>query len=180
MSHIVSAVFHNARDARDAVDWLRDNGVPHSAISVVSRQSADYTGTTGVHDHLEDDEATDEAAEAGKGALVGAGVGAGVGVFFGLAAAAIPGVGPFITAGALASAFGTTGGAAVAGAIVGGTSGGLAGAFSRWGLNEAESRYYAGEVEYGGTYVGVDLNQAGVSQATVTEAFRRFNGRFSS
>ncbi len=178
MSEIVSAVFHDPQDAQRAVDWLRDNGVPTSAMSVVSRHQGDYSAT-GVHD-MDDDETVDHADDAGKGALTGLGIGAGVGALFGLAAAAIPGVGPFITAGALANALGATGGAVAAGAIVGGTSGGLAGAFSHWGLNEAESRYYAGEVESGGTYVGVDLVRANVSRETVAEAFRRYNGRFSS
>ena len=119
-----------------------------------------------------------DASDAGKGALSGAAVGAGVGALFGLAALAIPGVGPFITAGALASALGTTGGAVAAGAIVGGTSGGIAGALSHWGLNEAESKYYAGEIERGGTYVGVDVANSNLTESEVRAAFDRFNGQY--
>ena len=172
--NLVSAVFNDGNDAQRAVDWLRDNGVPESAISVVARRGED-------HDRVGDtsydtDEAADQASEAGKGALTGAGIGAGVGALFGLAAAAIPGIGPFITAGALSTALGAAGGGAVSGAIVGGSSGALAGALSRWGLSSDESTHYAGEVERGGTYVGVDLSTSSISRDSVLDAFRRFNG----
>ena len=174
-SRVISAVFDDAQDAQRAVNWLRQNGITDSAISVVSRRGNDYDASN-IDD---DDEAADDAADAGKGALTGLGVGAAAGALFGLAAAAIPGVGPFITAGALAHVLGAAGGGAAAGAIVGGTSGALAGALSHWGLNEAESKYYASEVERGGTWVGVDLSQTTVGTDTVLEAFRRFNGRFA-
>ena len=172
--NLVSAVFNDGNDAQRAVDWLRDNGVSESAISVVARRSDDYDrmGDT-AHDT---DEAADQAAEAGRGALAGAGVGAGVGALFGLAAAAIPGIGPFITAGALTAALGVTGGAAASGAIVGGSSGALAGALSRWGMSSEESTHYAGQVERGGTYVGVDLARTNLDRQSVIDAFRRFNG----
>jgi len=175
---VISAVFNDAQDAQRAVNWLRENGAADNAISVVSRQGENYNAQGDLSDDY--DEAADDAADAGKGALTGLGVGAATGALFGLAAAAIPGVGPFITAGALAHVLGAAGGGAAAGAIVGGTSGALAGAFSHWGLNEAESKYYAGEVERGGTWVGVDLRQTALDRNTVIDAFRRFNGRFSS
>jgi len=180
MADIVSAVFSNHRDAQDAVDWLRSNGVSNDAISILARNSNDVYDTGYTTDDDDADEAADDAADAGKGALTGVGVGAAVGALFGLAAAAIPGVGPFITAGALASALGPSLGGAAAGAIVGGTSGGLAGALSHWGLNEAESKYYAGEVERGGTYVAVDLDRTSVNRSTIIDAFKRYNGRFAS
>jgi hypothetical protein len=173
MANIVSAVFPDRGDAERAVDWLRDSGCPDSAITVLARDES-YTTT----DYDKGVERKEDAKDAGKGALAGAGVGAGVGALFGLAAAAIPGIGPFITAGALANALGITGGAAAAGAIVGGTSGGIAGALSHWGLNEADSRYYAGEVERGGTYVGVDLSQTNLTETDVRAAFDRFNGTY--
>jgi len=180
MSDIVSAVFSNNQDAQDAVDWLRSNGVSNDAVSILARNANNDAVDTGNIIDDDADEAADDAADAGKGALTGVGVGAAVGALFGLAAAAIPGVGPFITAGALASALGPAAGGAAAGAIVGGTSGGLAGALSHWGLNEAESKYYAGEVERGGTYVAVDLDRTSVNRSTILDAFRRFNGRFAS
>jgi len=165
MADRVSAVFTDRKDAERAVDWLRENDVPKDAISVISPQAQ---------------EKREDAQDAAKGAGTGAAVGAGVGALFGLAAALIPGVGPFITAGALAHLLGVTGGAMASGAIVGATSGGLAGALSHWGLNEAESKYYAGEIERGGTWVGVDLDKADTSKSTIQEAFRRYNGRFAT
>jgi hypothetical protein len=177
MADIVSAVFDNAEDAQSAVTWLRNNGVPESALSIVARRHDDIAATGDVADHYDD---ADDAEDASKGALTGAGVGAGVGALFGLAAAAIPGIGPFITAGALAHVLGTAGGAAAAGAIVGGTSGGVAGALSHWGLNEAESNYYAGEIDRGGTMVGVDVSQTTLDRATIADTFRQHHGRFAT
>lgn len=171
----VSAVFDDMDDARDAINWLEENGVPRAAITVVARQQD--TAAVGDEASRDEDEAADDAREMGSGALAGAGVGAGVGALFGLAAAAIPGVGPFIAAGALANALGVTAGAAVSGAIVGGTSGGIAGALAHWGLNESESRHYAGEVERGGIFVGVDTTQATLGVDTIEDAFRRYHGR---
>lgn len=168
--NVVSAVF----------DELRGMRIPDAAVSIVARRGEDYDATGDVsHDT---DEAADRAADAGKGALTGAGIGAAVGALFGIAAFAIPGVGPFITAGALASALGAAGGAAASGAIVGGSAGALTGALTNWGMNETEARYYAGEVERGGTYVGVDLSQTGMAmdRSQVLDVLRRCNGRIYS
>lgn len=170
---IVSAVFDNESKARDAVDDLRSIGVSESALSVISRRGDEHFDA----DVDEHDDTGEHAAHAGEGALAGAGIGAATGAIFGLAAAAIPGIGPFITAGALATALGTTAGAAASGAIVGGTSGALAGAMSRWGMSEEESNYYAGEVERGSVYVGVDLGQTTISQDTAMDILRRHGGR---
>jgi uncharacterized protein (TIGR02271 family) len=167
MPDVVSAVFSHREDAERAISTLLKIGVPREAVSVIAR----HEGEGGEGD------AGGGAADAGKGALTGLGVGAGVGALFGLAALAIPGVGPFIAAGALAQVLGLTGGAIASGAIVGGATGGLAGALSHWGLNEAEAKHYAGEVERGGTYVGVDLRRANVDRDAVVQALRRFNGR---
>ncbi|HTE17047.1 MAG TPA: YsnF/AvaK domain-containing protein, partial [Armatimonadota bacterium] len=117
------------------------------------------------------------AGEAGGGLASGLGVGAGVGALFGLAALLIPGGGPLIAAGPLAAALGVGAGTVAAGAIVGGAAGGLAGALSHWGLSEAEAHHYAGEVERGGTYVGVDLDRSNVGREGVLSAFRSHNGR---
>lgn len=174
---LVSAVFNHEKDAQSAVDWLRDRGVPESAISVLARHEGE-THATNMNDDY--DEAGDDAADAGKGALTGVAVGAGTGALLGLAAVTLPVVAPFMAVGALATSLGVVGGTAAAGAIVGGASGALAGALSHWGLNEAESKYYAGEVERGNTFVGVDMSQTVLTRDEVTDAFRRFNGHFSS
>lgn len=181
MRNVVSAVFDNERDAQTAVEWLSDNYMSDGAISVVRRHDGDM-GVKGGATTLERpaNTATECGADAGNGALAGLGIGAGVGVLFGLAAVMIPGIGPFITAGALGTYLGTAGGAAAAGAIVGGSSGALAGALAHWGLNEAESKYYASQVDRGGTFVAVDIDQTNLDQSTVLEAFRRYNGRFAS
>ena len=173
MTNIVSAVFDDRDDAQNAVEWLRSQGVNEDAISIASQRGNDVDADMG-----EQSGGGGDAADAGKGALSGLGIGAGVGALFGLAAAAIPGVGPFITAGALSAALGPMAGGAAAGAIVGGTSGGLAGALSTWGLSEDESKHYAGEVERGGTYVGVDVSRSALTADSVRDAFRRYNGRF--
>lgn len=171
--NVVSAVFDDASDAQRAVDELRSLQIPESAISIVARRGNDYD-VSGDLSH-DTDEAADEATDTGKGALTGAGIGAAVGALFGLAAFAIPGAGPFIAAGTLASALGS-------GVVVGGASGALAGALTHWGMNDREAHYYAGEVERGGTYVGVDLSQMGLAmdRSQVVDILRRCNGRIYS
>jgi hypothetical protein len=172
----VTAVFPDRHDAENAVEWLRDQGVPDSQISILARRDedtaamADRTGA----ERVDDDAGSDMARGAGTGLAAGAGIGA----LFGLAAVAIPGIGPFITAGALAEILGVTGGAAAAGALVGGTSGAIAGALSKWGLDQADANYYGSEVERGGYFVAADLVGTPVTESEARDAFRGFNGRF--
>jgi hypothetical protein len=178
MKNRVTAVFANRRDAEQAVDWLRSQGVPNDNISVLAQQTEDTAAMaerTGA-ERVDDDPGSDMARGAGTGLAAGAGVG----LLFGLAAAAIPGVGPFITAGALVNALGVTGGAAAAGAIVGGTSGAIAGALSKWGLDQADANYYGSEVERGGVFVAADLDGTRLSRADAEQALRNFNGRFAT
>lgn len=170
--NVVSAVFEDREAAREAIEALRDLGVSDAAFSVVSRQP--------------EEEAVETAAPAepelrpGLAALDGGGVGAAVGALFGLVSAAIPGAGPFITAGWLAQVLGVAAGSAASGAIVGGTSGALAGVIAHLGVTDAESRFYAGEVERGGVYLGVDLSQTAVDRGTVQGSLERHGGRQSS
>jgi hypothetical protein len=173
----VAGVFDDRDDAEKAIDWLRSKGVPNDNISVMARNDQDTTAMakrTGA-ERVDNDPGSDVARGAGTGLAAGAGVGA----LFGLAAAMIPGVGPFITAGALAHALGAAGGGAVAGAIVGGTSGAIAGALSKWGLDQADAKYYGGEVEKGATFVAVDLDGTTLTRSEVEDAFRRFHGRWA-
>jgi len=177
MTSRVSAVFDDRGDAERAVDWLRSRGVPNDAISIMASNPGDTAAMadrTGA-ERVDDDPGSDMARGAGTGLAAGAGVGA----LFGLAAAFIPGIGPFITAGALANALGAAGGGAVAGAIVGGTSGAVAGALSKWGLDQADAKYYGGEIERGATFVAVDLDGASLTRSEVEDAFRRFHGRWA-
>jgi hypothetical protein len=166
--NVISAVFENRDAAGEAIQALRDLGVGDAAFSVVSRQPEEETP-----------EVTPAAPELrpGLAAVDGAGVGAAVGALFGLASAVIPGAGPFITAGALAQALGAVAGSAASGAIVGGTSGALAGVIAHLGVTEAESRFYAGEVERGGVYLGVDLAQTVLDRGTVQGILERHGGR---
>jgi hypothetical protein len=173
----VSAVFDNYRDAGQAIDWLREHGVPNDNISVLARQSdettsfAERTGAQQV--------AKDPGSDVARGAGTGLAAGAAVGALFGLAAATIPAFTPFLAAGALLNALGLVGGSAAAGAIVGGTSGAIAGALSKWGLDQADAHYYASEVERGAVFVAVDLDGTPLTREEVEKAFKRFNGRFS-
>ena len=169
---IVSAVFDDHDEAQRAVDALRELGISTDAISVAHRHH-DHTGTDDYDDSAE------HVEHAGEGALAGAGVGAAVGAVFGLAAAAIPGAGPFVIAGSLGIWLGATAGTAASGAIVGGTAGALAGGISRWGVPEDEARFYAGEVDRGGTYVGLDLSQTAMSYDAIRDVLRSYGGRFS-
>jgi len=177
MTGRVMAVFDDRKDAEKAIDWLRSHGVPDDRISVMVRNAsdtaalADRTGAKRVAD--------DAGSDLARGAGTGLAAGAGVGALFGLAAAFIPGVGPFITAGALAHALGAAGGGAVAGAIVGGTAGAVAGALAKWGLDQADANYYAGEIERGATFVAVDLDGTSITRNEVEDAFRRFHGRWA-
>ena len=164
VANIISAVFADRDQAEKSADALRGAGVPNDAISVLARDNAGR-------------DAADGAADAGKGTAAGLGIGAGAGALLGVAAAFIPGVGPILAGGALAASLGLVGASAATGAIVGGISGGVAGALGHWGLNEAEARYYAGEVERGGTWVGVNLDHTTASRQLVTELFRQFGGR---
>lgn len=177
MTGNVSAIFDEVNDAQAAVEWLRSQGVPDEAISVVTPRAEELYqpyGDTGVHPEHADPEG--ETRDTASDTLAGAGIGAGAGALFGLAAAAIPGVGPFIAAGAL----GATLSGAAAGAVVGGVSGTVAGALTGWGVNKQEAEHYAGEVERGNTYVGVDLDRTTLTADTVRDAFRQYQGRFYS
>jgi len=174
MTRIASAIFDDRQDAERAVSVLRDQGAPEDAISLISRHDGEVPDPNRPGDTRD---AGDAAGEAGGGLASGLGIGAGVGALFGLAALLIPGVGPLIAAGPLAAFLGAGAGTVAAGAIVGGAAGGLAGALSHWGLSEAEAHHYAGEVERGGTYVGVDLDRANVEREDVLSALRSNHGR---
>lgn len=169
---IIAAVFPTHSDANRAIEELRRAGVPDTAISVVA-SSGGQTQMSGDVAHSDHHDGDDKVS----GTLKGAAVGAGVGALFGLAALMIPGVGPFITAGALANALGTAGGAAAAGAIVGGTAGGVAGLLEDYGVKDEDARYYAGQIEQGGVFVGVNTMAAAMDPGAVRQVFQTCGGR---
>src|SRR5690348_16572706 len=125
----VVGVFHDAEDARDAIEALKDAGFAAGDIGLLAhdrergRELAEETGTR---------------SHAGEGAatgLVAGGILGGVGGWLvGIGALAIPGIGPFIAAGAL--------GTALAGAAVGAGVGAVAGALIGLGIPEEEAKYY--------------------------------------
>ncbi len=165
MADIISALFDDRAEAEKAVQDLRRYGVPDSAITVIAhRREEDAAGHAPAHD-------------AGSGAASGLGVGVVVGALFGLGSILIPGLGPLILAGGLASALGVTGGTIATGAIVGGVAGTIAGALSHWGLNEAEARHYAGAIERGGTYVGVDMRHTNLARGEIVQLLQSHGGR---
>ncbi|HYE76616.1 MAG TPA: general stress protein [bacterium] len=173
MNNIVSAVFSNRMDAERAINQLRQMGVPNTAISVVAQHDTAIHNAAGTPVA---DVASDKAANTTKGLAAGAVVGA----LFGLAAAFIPGAGPFIAAGAFAEALGAAGGGAVAGAVVGATAGALAGALADFGVPETEARYYAGEIERGGVFVGVSTAGLPIPEEAIRQTLAQFGGRTSA
>src|ERR687885_2028738 len=137
---VAVGLFHDAEQARDAINALKDAGFTGNDISLLmpdrgqARDMAEETGTK-----------TGEGAATG---LVAGGILGGLGGFLvGIGALAIPGAGPFIAAGALATALG--------GAAVGAGVGAIAGALVGMGVPEEHAKYYEGEVKSGRTLVTV-------------------------
>ncbi|MDB2439588.1 hypothetical protein N9W89_12825 [Hellea sp.] len=149
MSHkVYSAYYRNLHDAGAVVSALKDAGIDHDNISIVSREDGKFHEIDGDGDKVKD-ALTDVA---GKAAL-----GGGVGALLGVAALAIPGVGPFVAAGAIAQA--AIGGAAAAGAATGAVIGGLAGAFENHGISKEDAEYYTNQLETGGVVVAVQVDE---------------------
>ena len=166
--NVASAVFDNRNNAERAIDQLRERGVREKAISVISRNDDDFEQAHGSdHDHTDT-----KASGAGKGLAIGAGTGA----VAGLAALAIPGVGPFIAAGAVAEALGVIGSAAATSAVVGGAIGGLTGALVDYGIDEEDARYYDEQIQQGGYWVGVDIDDSGATRTEVETILHEHQG----
>jgi len=146
MTETITGLFDTYAQAKDAVARLENAGVPHDAISIVSRDKE--------HAHLHGDR-SGAAGEAVKGAEGGAVVGAAGGLLAGLGVLAIPGIGPVVAAGWLvATAIGAAGGAAV-----GAAAGGLVGAFTKAGVPEHDAHVYAEGVRRGGTVVSARVDE---------------------
>jgi hypothetical protein len=139
LTQIITALFDDYGDARDAVQSLEAAGIPHSDISIVANDAHGEHART----------ATKAGEDAGKGAGVGAAVGGLGGLLAGLGLMAIPGLGPVVAAGWLAS----TVLGAVGGAVVGAAAGGIVGALTKEGVPEDDAHVYAEGVRRGGTLV---------------------------
>lgn len=167
MAEILSAVFDDRLHAERAVRDLQNYGVPDGAITVIAHRHE--------HDAAHDEHPAHEHG-AGTDAVKGLGIGAVAGALFGLASIFIPGLGPIIMAGGLVSALGAAGGTVATTALVGGTAGTIAGALSHWGVSDADAHHYAGVVERGGTYVGIDTAHAHIRRSEVMEILRAHGG----
>ena len=153
---IVAAIFGDNRRAAQAVDRLREAGVPDRAISVLVSQDGETA-------------ASESGKDSSTGLVKGLAYGAGAGALFGMSALAIPGVGPFLAAGAIAE--GAVGGAALTGAAVGAAAGGLVTALTEFGVSDEEARYYEERIKSGDMFIAVDTTQAGLAPETVADIF---------
>ncbi len=135
-------LYDDYEHARQTVETLQANGIPHDDISIVSNNADDRhaVGGTGSENGV-------ETSHAGAGASTGTLVGGGIGLLTGIGLLAIPGVGPVVAAGWLV--------ATLTGAGVGAAGGGLLGSLVHAGVPEEHAHAYAEGVRRGGTLVTV-------------------------
>jgi hypothetical protein len=161
----VVGIFETAQEARDAVERLREAGVPQDNISLAMREAADTTaaGETDPADSEKNARAAGEhpAESAAKGMAEGALAGAGIGAVVGLAAVGvsllIPGLGAIILGGPIA--------AAAAGAGIGMAPGTLIGALIGAGVPEDEATSYAKHIEAGQIIVSAHVEPGDEARA---------------
>lgn len=136
----VVGVFHNQREAQEAIRDLKAAGFTDNDIGLISHHD------DGDHAHTVHDE---HGNKAGEGAAVGAATGAGVGALWavGIAAGMLPAIGPVVAGGVLGSVLASAAGGAVAA--------GIAGALAGLGIPEEEADYYENEFSAGRTLVTV-------------------------
>ena len=128
---IAVGVFHDAEQARHAIDELKSAGYSENEIGFLARASA--TGS-------EDDTMASAATGAVEGGVLG-------GVLGAAAALLIPGFGPALAGGILLATFGAAGMGALAGSIIG--------TLVSIGVPEEEAHHYQRELEHGRTIVTV-------------------------
>lgn len=151
----ITGLFDSYEHATAAVHALREAGIQHADISLVSNTPDDF----------EIDEVGERAT---TGAEIGAGLGAAGGLLAGLGIVAIPGFGPVLAGGWLfATAIG-----AFAGAGVGAATGGLVGAMTSAGVPEPDAEVMAETVKRGGAIVTarVEETRAEVAIAIIRNA----------
>jgi uncharacterized membrane protein len=137
MMNTFIGIFDNPRDARRAMEMLRDSGIALDDLSMLSRATEG-----GVTVRSADDVSASE----------GATVGAVWGGLVGLASLVIPGIGPIVAGGALSAAL--TG--ALTGAVTGAVVGGITAALVDFGgISEEEARGYEEQIRAGKTLVAV-------------------------
>jgi len=140
MTEIVTSLYDDHDQAKEAVSALESAGFSSSEISLVAsstmRRSYDDDAADG-----------DVSGGAATGATIGGVAGAGAGLLAALGVIAIPGLGPLVAAGTLATTLTTAAGGALAGGIVG--------SLVDYGMSEDDANLYAEGVRRGGTLVTV-------------------------
>ena len=128
---IAVGVFHDAEQAKHAIDELKNAGYSENEIGFLVRAT-----TTGA----EDDTLSSAATGSVEGGIIG-------GVLGAAAALLIPGFGPAIAGGILLATIGAAG--------IGALAGGLLGALVSMGVPEEEAHHYQHELKKGHTIVTV-------------------------
>lgn len=144
MAKGIVRAFATRSAAENAVHELQRAGYTDSQISLVGKDS---DGNTVKEDGAGNDIPTKRATD---GAMAGAAAGAAGGALYtlGIMSGVVPVIGPIVALGALGTMLLNAAGTAAA--I------GIAGALAGWGLSEADSQYYEGEVKAGRYLVLVD------------------------
>jgi uncharacterized protein (TIGR02271 family) len=137
----VVGLFHERRQAEQAINELKDAGFREDQIGVLMQDPQSQKG-------LAESTGTKVSESAASGAIGGGVAGGVLGLLAGIGALAIPGVGPIIAGGALAST--------LAGAGIGAAAGGLLGALVGMGIPEEDARYFEEGLRAGGVLVTVD------------------------
>jgi len=148
VSKTVIGVFKSKDQAEKAVNELKEIGIGHQEISIVtkdeSREHGRAAGRGGLQSRAGEGDVGDVAdielagQDVGSGVTWGGGLGGLAGILAGAGALAVPGIGPVLAAGPLA--------AALSGAVTGGLAGGLI----DYGIPEERGRDYERRVKEGG------------------------------
>ena len=139
---VVVGVFHDRKDAQQAIRDLQEAGFQDDHIGVVTRHLNGEDGLTAE----EVDRETNIAAGAGIGAAAGAGIGALWAL--GIATLGIPALGPVLVGGTILAAF-------LASTWSGGMIGSILGVLIGLGIPDDAARYYERQVQEGRTVVTV-------------------------
>jgi hypothetical protein len=164
---ITSAIFTDSQSAEDAINELREMGVPDSDISYLYRNDKGDT-----EEHTAEESLTDAGSErakgAGTGAVEGALGGGALGAIAGLVVATgvLPGVGAILAAGPIASALGLTGVAAttVTGGAWGAAAGGIIGALTGLGVSEPDAHLYEERIRSGNILLVIESDRGGIAE----------------
>lgn len=142
---VIIASFEHPKDARVAVEILRDLGIGPNRIGILTR---DEHGDPELETLRER-----SGSKSGEGAAVGATAGAGGGALWalGIAAGVLPAIGPVIAGGLLA--------AVVASAATGAAAGTVVGALTGLGVDDEGAAFYEREFRRGNTVLVVQTGE---------------------